>query len=118
MPILIVTEHHSGFDYNRTGTFLIPVTKKKGLVLYEDAVILRKDSSFDMAHTGLELISVTDDSITFVVGASFTKDSKPIEVTIHRGESVRYEDSKDCTATIYDEDYDYTIESYLEVSWK
>lgn len=115
MPILIVTEHHSGFDYNKTGTFLIPV-KEAGKALYEKAAVISKDSSFNMNGTGIMILAVTPDSVTVRVDACFTKDSSPVETTIKRGQSLTFEDSRKATATIYDEDYDYTIESSLVLS--
>lgn len=107
-PILLVTEHHSGFDYNKTGTFLIPV-RKKGIAYYEQAAAISKDSSFDMDKTGLYILDVTTDSVTLEIRGVFYKDGKPSQVTLRRGDNVKIEDSHRATATIYDDDYDYTI---------
>lgn len=111
-PLLVVTEHHSGFDYNHTGTFLFPAAK--GLVRYETAAAISKDSGFGTKQ-GLEITEVTPDSVSFVVESQFMKDRKGITDTLRRGESRLYADSHRACATIYDEDYDYTIEDYLEV---
>lgn len=113
-PLLVVKEHHSGFDYNQTGAFLFPVTKV-GSLLYADAMTLRKDNSFNMKTSGINIVAITKDSVTFEVKAEFFADNKEQEVTIHRGESLQFKDSHRATATIYDEDYDYTIEDSLEV---
>lgn len=111
-PLLIVTEHHSGFDYNNTGTFLFPAAK--GLVRYDSAMAISRDSGFN-TNQGIELTDVTEDSVSFEVRGAFMADGKPITDTLRRGESRRHESSHNATATIYDENYHYTIEHYLEV---
>ncbi|MBQ7750164.1 MAG: hypothetical protein IJR77_02960 [Bacteroidales bacterium] len=116
-PVLLVKEHHSGFDYNKTGRFLFPVTKV-GMALYEDAVVLFKDSSFNMNGSGLNIISLTKDSVTLEIRGVFYSDGQPREVTVRRGETLIAEDSHRATATIYDDDYDYTIEDSIEIYCK
>jgi hypothetical protein len=111
-PLLLVTEHHSGFDYNHTGTFLFPAAK--GLVRYETAAAISRDSDFGTKQ-GLEITEVTPGSVSFVVESQFMKDRKGITDTLRRGESRLYADSHKACATIYDEDYDYTVEDSLEV---
>ena len=113
-PTLLVTEHHSGFDYNYTGIFLF--VAKKGEMRYENAAVIYKDSSFNMKSGTINIIEVTPDSVTYEVKGAFTHDSKPSYETILRGETKEHKDSKACIATIYDEDYHYTIESWLKVS--
>ena len=115
LPLLLVTEHHSGFGYNRTGTFLIPV-KNTGMALYEEAATVSKDAGFPMNGAGLAIMAVARDSVTFLVKEAFTKDGKPLEVTVRRGETVNFKVSRDGSATIYDEAHDYTTEDALEVS--
>ena len=112
-PTLLITEHHHGFDYNYTGKFLFAA--KQGTIRYENAATLRKDSSFNMRDAFIDIVEVTSDSVTYTVKGDFTADSKAFNDTIRRGETKKYEDSRDCTATIYDEDYDYTIESWIEI---
>ena len=113
-PTLLITEHHSGFDYNYTGTFLL--VAKKGEMPYENAATIHKDTSFDMENGYINIIKVTLDSVTYEVRSSFAPDCKAFNETIRRGETKEYKKSKDCTATIYGDDYDYTIESWLKVS--
>jgi hypothetical protein len=112
-PTLLITEHHHGFDYNYTGKFLFAA--EQGTMRYENAATLRKDSSFNMRDAYIDIVEVTSDSVTYTVKGDFTADSKAFNDTIRRGETKKYEDSRDCTATIYDEDYDYTIESWIEI---
>ena len=116
VPSLLVTEHHHGFDYNYTGTFLFAA--KVGKMDYESAAVIHKDQDFHMKGAFLNILEVTSDSVTYEVKGDFTKDSKPFNDTIHRGETKDYQFYKNCTATIYDEDYDYTIESSLKVTCK
>ncbi|MBQ2499664.1 MAG: hypothetical protein II523_06600, partial [Bacteroidales bacterium] len=75
---------------------------------------ISKDSSFNMKQS-FNIIGVTPDSVTFEVKSDFTPDNKAFNDTIRRGETKKYEYSHDATATIYDDDYDYTIESRLEI---
>ncbi len=111
-PVLLITEHHSGFDYNHTGTFLI--VAEVGERHYEDTMLISKDTSFNMRYT-FNIIEVTPDSVTFEVGSDFAPDHKAFNETIHRGETKYHENSHDAVATIYDDDYDYTIKSSLQV---
>lgn len=115
-PTLLVTEHHHGFDYNYTGTFLLMA--QKGQMRYENAATIRKDQSFQMRDAYLNIIEVTPNSVTYEVEGCFTSGRKPFNDTISRGETKEYSDRKKCTATIYGEDYDYTIESSLTVICK
>lgn len=109
-PMLLVREHHSGFDYNHSGSFIFPA--QTGFLPYADAASLGNSLGND---AGIEILAVAEDSVTFKVEALFTKDGKSVEATIHRGETLRFQDERKCTATIYDEDYDYTVKDSLEV---
>ena len=55
-------------------------------------------------------------SVSYKVKPEFNPGSVEITDTIRRGESKKYMVSKDGVATIYDEDYDYILESRLEIS--
>lgn len=112
-PTLLITEHHHGFDYNYTGTFLI--VAQKGEMQYEEAATISKDSSFNMRDAYIKIIDVTPDNVTYEVKNEFVPDYKAFNETIHRGETKEYKRSKKCTATIYGDDYDYTIENSLKV---
>ena len=113
-PSLLVTEHHHGFDYSYSGTFLLVV--EEGTMCYENAAVIEKDNSFQMSKGSLKIIEVTSDSVTYEVKSDFAPGYKSFNDTIRRGESKEYQNSKDCVATIYDEDYDYSIESRLYVT--
>lgn len=115
-PTLLITEHHHGFDYNYTGTFLFAA--KVGQMDYEQAAVIHKDQDFPMKGACLNIIEVTSDSVTYEVKAKFTKGTNPFNDTIHKGETKDYQFYKNSTATIYDEDYDYSIESRLTVICK
>jgi len=112
-PILIIREHHSGFDYNNTGLFLL--IAREGVMFYSEGTTLSRDYSFYMKESGIMIMAVTGDSVTFEVSSQFTADNKSFEYTIHRGEKQKFEDIREGTATIYDEDYDYTIKDSLEI---
>ena len=59
-PVLLVTEHHQGMDYNYTGRFLL--FPERGMNLYENAATLRRDSSFDMEDAGIEILEAGPDA--------------------------------------------------------
>ena len=84
--------------------------------LYENAATLRRDSSFDMQDAGIEITEVGPDRVSYKVKPEFIPGSTEISDTVRRGENKKYTVSKDAVATIYDDDYDYTIESRLEIS--
>ena len=113
-PLLVVKEHNQDFGYDSTGTFLLPVTET-GYMHYADGMTLSKDSDFNMS--GIDILTIAKDSVTLKVKAKFIADDKAQEVTIHRGETLQFKDSRKDTATIYDDDYHYTIEHSLEVKF-
>lgn len=49
------------------------------------------------------------------VSGAFFHDNKGSEQTILRGETKVFEDRREGTATIYDDDYDYEILDLLEI---
>ncbi len=87
---------------------------EKAFKCYEDAATISKDTSFN-TKLSFNIIEVTPDSVTFEVKSDFAPDYKTFNDTIRRGETKKYENSHEATATIYDEDYDYTIESRLAI---
>ena len=115
-PSLFVSERHSGFDYHQSARFFFPAVK--GFQPYEKAITLFKDSNFQMNGAGIEILDVTEDTVRYLVKAEFTKDRKDFEDSIRRGETKKYERSVERTATIYDDDYDYTVDDCLEISCK
>ena len=64
---------------------------------------------------GIDILELTADSVSYIVRGCFMSDSKEIIDTIHRGETKEYEDERKCTATIYGDDYDYTIDDRLKI---
>lgn len=115
VPVLLVREHHEGFDYNKSACFLIPV-RKEGLALYSEAAVIYKDTVFDIKGKGINILAVSTDSVTVEIAAAFMSDGKPVQTTIRRGETVRYEDGHSATATIYGDDYDYTVADSIEIT--
>lgn len=114
-PTLLVTEHHHGFDYNYTGTFLI--LAQKGTISYEDAADISKSWNFNMRDANIQITEVTPDSVSYIVKKIFRRsDDKSSSDTIHRGETKEYKYKSDGTATIYGDEYDYTVEHSLKVS--
>ena len=115
-PALIVEEHHHGFDYTKQGRFLI-IAKKEGFFNYKDAAHLWNSSLGDDGK-GIDILELTADSVSYIVRGCFMSDSEEIIDTIHRGETKEYVDERKCTATIYGDDYDYTIDDSLKIICK
>lgn len=115
-PLLVVKEHHSGFDYHQTGSFLLPVTAV-GLMHFADGMTISKNNSLDMKDSGIDILAITHDSVTIEVKGVFFADGKAQPVTIHRGESLEFIDSSEHSVTIYGDDYDYTSEDSLKVKY-
>lgn len=115
--LLMVAESTHGFDYSHSIRCLI--IAKKGVQPYNEAMILYNDDfHINSESANIEIKDVTDDSVTYVVKSKFLDVKNDIVETIKRGETKNYKDERRCTATIYDEDYDYTTGNQLIVSCK
>ena len=62
--------------------------------------------------------SVDAEKVEYVVSSEFYKEKSPVSEIVTPGDKKEYHYSMDATATIYDEDYDYTIEGRLVVECK
>ena len=113
-PVLLIKEHHHGFDYNWTGVFLL--IPRKGMNYYEEAATIKRDSTFEMEDSGLEVLKIDYDSVSYKVKAEFADNSKESEDTIRRGETKIYKSYRETSATIEGDDYDYSIEHRLEIT--
>ena len=62
--------------------------------------------------------SVDAEKVEYVVSGEFVEGKSPVPEIVTIGDKKEYHYSMDATATIYDEDYDYTIEGRLVVECK
>lgn len=112
-PTLVITEEHSGFDYSHKGCFLLIACK--GVMRYEESATLWRDYNFHMDEADINIMDVASDSVTFEVKGDFTADGKPLVDTIKRGEQREYKYKRMCTATLYGDEYDYSIVHLLKI---
>ena len=115
VPILLISAYRSGFDYNQRATCLMEA--KIGEYILEDKVIvLLKNNSKEKPL--ITITSVDDEKVTYVVSSEFVEGNSSVADTISFGEKKEYSYCKECTATIYDEEYDYTIEREMVIECK
>lgn len=62
--------------------------------------------------------SVDTKKIEYLVSGKFVEGNSSVFDTIASGEKKEYSYSRDCVATIYDEDYDYTIKNEIVIECK
>ena len=109
VPMLKLTVHRHGFDYSQTMTCMLKV--KKGPKRLSDMTYLSGDR-FSGSPADAPTITILDfdhDSVNYEVAGRYFDDFQPRQDTISRGETKEYEHETKETATIYDDDYDYTI---------
>lgn len=112
---LFLRLHRHGFDYNLGAIALARV--KEGDVKFSDCLILSGERAFGQDDLLLTIRDIkADGTIDITVPGLFTKDSKPLDDTIARGETREYKDVQQHTATIYDDDYDYETEYSLVIT--
>ncbi|MBQ9410515.1 MAG: hypothetical protein IJU21_02775 [Bacteroidales bacterium] len=108
----------SGFDYHHTTVCLLN-PEKTGLVTFEDVTIV--SGSRDNSHS--DIITITeieaDGTLHCIIPSRFCQDGQPAgDEVIRPGETKKYSCEKEATATIYDEDYDYTIAQRITLRYQ
>ena len=106
-PLLIIADTRSGFDYG--GTFVgafVPVSGETHS--YEDMVVL----SLEGRTQSIAIEKVDKDSVTYKVPKTFGEEET---ITIKRGEHKRHGFSESHTARIYDDEYNYSEQYWLDV---
>lgn len=112
VPILLIYVYRSGFDYNKRATCLMEA--KVGEYILEDKTIVPlKNNSKEKPL--ITITSVDNERVSYVVSSEFVEGNFPVSDSITSGEKKEYSYCKECTATIYDEDYDYTIEREIMI---
>lgn len=106
-PTCVISTFDKGFDFSHGATFL--VMTKVGDIKNSDAILLKQGYRFDPDETLIKVIEINGDSVTYEVDKLYFDDKESHIDTIRRGEKKSYKSERDACATIYDEDYDYTI---------
>jgi len=113
---LVVKIHSAGFDYNRWAMCMLPL--EKGEYTLGGARKLRCEKGWKDSHPLITITSVDEDKMSFVVPSHYVDGNDSVLDSISSGEKKKYSCSRDCVATIYDEDYDYTIKNEIVIECK
>lgn len=106
-PMLKLKVHCHGFDYSETMACMLKV--EEGPKSFSDVTYLSGDRFSESENTIITILSFDHDSVTYEVAGRYFKDFQPRQDTICRGETKDYHHETKKTATIYDDDYDYTV---------
>ena len=106
-PTCIISTYDQGFDYSHGTSFL--VMTRVGDIKNSDAVLLQQGYRFDPNETLIKILEITDDSLTYEIDKLYFEDRTSHVDTIRRGEKKSYRNERTAYATIYDEEYDYTV---------
>ena len=118
LPLLLLRAHKKGFDYNNSATCLMKAKVGEYLMIGNELVEKEKQN---LTYPPLPIItinSVDAEKVEYVVSGEFVEGKSPVPEIVTIGDKKEYHYSMDATATIYDEDYDYTIEGRLVVECK
>ena len=93
-PVLVIEDSNKEDD-SRTTYHYIVFPRKKGIITYRDATIIGSGTIFDEEKPLINILEVTDDSITYEVRDEYFSDGKkppvrPYIDTIHRNEKKSY----------------------------
>ena len=91
---------------------------KVGDYLVSDANILKGRDSWVNKQPLITITSIDGEKVNYMVSSEYVDGDIPVTDTISLGDKKKYSYSKNCVATIYDEDYDYTIEREIEIECK
>lgn len=105
----------SGFDYDYTSKYLLPL----GVGTFTPGDCIPLDGGKD--GSGKEILTIegvdTDGTVHFTVPGTFTKDGEPACGTIAPGQEQTYGKSARASATIYGETHDYTTEDIITITY-
>ena len=107
VPMLKIRFYRHGFDYSQTMLCLLKA--KEGPKQTEDLTYLSGDRFSPSDKAAITILAVDHDSVSYEVPGKYFDDFQPRQDTIRRGETKDYKHETKETATIYDDDYDYTI---------
>lgn len=105
--LLHISVEHSGFDYNRSAIVLLHA--EVGEFTMENVSILNGTKKWRNNQVLITITDISEGRVKYIVPADFAEGDSPAYGSIERGEKAEYGFSQDATATIYDEEYDYTI---------
>lgn len=105
--LLLINVEHSGFDYNRSATILLHA--KEGEYTMDNVGILCGTKTWNRNQALITITEISEGKLKYIIPADFAEGDEPTYGSIARGEKAEHGFSLDATATIYEEDYDYTI---------
>lgn len=115
MPTLEVTIHHAAIYWDEVKCSF---EARPGKILYDETNII---SSYYFSHGknsyALEILSVADDEISFIVKAIFCHDDKDKVETIHPGEVKKFMNTYKSSCTWDGDEIDYEVEDWMEIKW-
>lgn len=114
-PMLLVSENHHGFGYYESMTCIF--TAKKGKCRYDKAFVIY-NNNFKVENNFLNIVELTDDSVTFEVTKQFDQKGDGFIDTIRRGETKKYKTEYTHTGRMYDDDFSYSSGSELMIVCK
>ena len=115
-PIVLLKVLSRGFDYHREAESML--IARKGVIRLEDTAILSQSRSrggFRSDELLLEITEFDRQCVHILVPDSYTNNKGPQAACVAVGQKQEFGYRWECTATIYDEDYDYVIENTLIV---
>ena len=118
LPLLLLKVHKSGFDYNNSATCMMKAKVGEYLMIGNELVEKDKQNLIYPPEPIITINTVDAEKVEYVVSSEFVEGKSPVSDVIAAGEKKEYSYSIETTNTIYDEDYDYTIERVLEIECK
>lgn len=118
LPLLLLKAHKSGFDYNNNATCLMKAKVGEYLMIRNKLVEKEKQNLIYPPAPIITINSVDTEKVEYIISSEFVEGKSSDSEVIIPGEKKEYYYSMEATATIYDEDYDYTIEGRLVVECK
>lgn len=114
-PLLLISVHSSGFDYNKSADCLMKA--KVGKFTLSDRKIVELDDERRQRPI-ITITAVDDEKVSYLISSDYVDSSFPVSDSIVSGEKKKYSYTKDAVAKVYDEEYDYTIENSIEIECK
>ena len=118
MPLLLIKIKMSGFDYNNQVISLMKAKIGEYIVSDKTFVKFNKANYKYPTLPMFTIKSVDTEKVEYLVSSEFVEGNSSVFDTITPGEKKKYSYSRDCVATIYDEDYDYTIKNEIVIECK
>lgn len=114
-PIMNLSVFKSGLDYNKRASCLMEAEVDEYIMA--NKIIVKCDKGSREIPI-LTITSVDDEKMSYVVSSDYVEGNSSVVDTIYSGEKKKYSCCIECTARIYDDEYDYTIEREIIIEYK